>query len=213
MSQNFQPANPGEGPMELPTPALPGDQPATPGEGPVDLPTPSLPGDQPATPGEGPLGLPTPSLPGDQPASPGEGPLGLPTPSLPSSPAPVQPSFPSRPSVIVRRCPTGYQRGTARNNQTFTDLLLQYNVSFDAMRSANPDLPTTRLAPGTVYCAPPAGSRKVCPCQGRSYIMGTGETLYTLVRSLNTSPDVLLRLNPSLAPGDFLPGRVICIPD
>ena len=34
-----------------------------------------------------------------------------------------------------------------------------------------------------------------------------------LVRSLNTAPDVLLRLNPSLAPGDFLPGRVICIPD
>ena len=64
------------------------DSTAAPGEGPLGLPTPALPDiNQPASPGPGPEGLPTPALPDiNQPASPGPGPEGLPTPSLPSRP-------------------------------------------------------------------------------------------------------------------------------
>jgi len=161
---------------------------------------------QPASPGEGPALLPTPEL--DTPAQPGEGPLQPPTPSLPAQPAaPVRPVRP-----VARVCPEGYRRGTVQNNQSFTDLLIENNVSYNAMRSANPNLPTTRLAPGTVYCAPPSGSRRVCAYGSRSYVMSQGETLYTLTRTLGISAGRLLAANPSLAPGDFLPGRVICLP-
>lgn len=181
------------------------NQPATPDNGTNILPMPDVSDNMPAQPGEGPLESPTPALPDDgQSAQPGEGPAGLPTPSLPSQPLPQRP--------VVRRCPTGYRQGTVQNNQGFTDLLLENNVSYNAMRAANPNLPTTRLSPGTVYCAPPSGSRRVCAYGSRSYVMSQGETLYTLVRTLGISAGRLLQANPSLAPGDFLPGRVICLP-
>jgi len=158
---------------------------------------------RPAAPNEGPAGLPTPDIIENTPAQPGEGPAGSPTPAVPVRP---------QPAPISRRCPSGYRSGIVENNQSFTDLLLENNVSYNAMRAANPNLPTTRLAPGTAYCAPPSGSRRVCTYGSRSYVMSQGETIYTLVRTLGISAGRLLQANPSLAPGDFLPGRVICLP-
>lgn len=163
--------------------------------------------------------LSTPSFPDlNEPAMPGIGPEGLPTPSLPSAPQPSRPQ-PSQPSCppsgcapTSRLCPAGYQRLSVRSNQTFTDLLLENNVSYSAMRAANPALPTSRPPAGTVYCAPPSGTRRMCTYGSRTYVMGQGETLYSLVRTLNTTAAQLLRANPELAPGDFLPGRVICLP-
>ena len=75
------------------------ETPAEPGEGPLPLPTPALPAEPceetPAEPGEGPLPLPTPALPAEPceetPAEPGEGPLPLPTPALPAEPCEVPP--------------------------------------------------------------------------------------------------------------------------
>ena len=177
---------------------------------------------EPAMPGIGPEGLPTPSLPAEsefpdlnEPAMPGIGVEGLPTPSLPSMPQIIRPQ-PSQPSCppggCVPVCPAGYTLRMVQNNQSFTDLLIANNVSYNAMRAANPELPTTRISPGTRYCAPPSGSRRMCAFGSRSYVMGQGETLYTLTRTLGVQAARLLELNPSLAPGDFLPGRVICIP-
>jgi len=166
---------------------------------------------RPASPGEGPAGLPTPSLPGNNaPASPGEGPAGLPTPSLPSQP--TRPSVPVVPIIPVQRCPAGYQEGIVENGQTFTDLLLLYNVSYNAMSSVNPGLSTTRPVPCTCYCAPPSVRRRVCPVNTRSYVMEQGETLTSLTLRFGVTAARLLQANPSLAPGDFLPGRVICLP-
>ncbi|MEG0742331.1 MAG: LysM peptidoglycan-binding domain-containing protein [Clostridia bacterium] len=175
------------------------NQPAAPGVGPEGFPTPSLPDNQPAAPGNGPELFPTPSLPEHQPAQPGPGPIGFPTPALPSQP-------------IIRRCPYGYRAATVQNNQTFSDLLLENNVSYQAMRNANPSLPTTRIAPGTRYCAPPPVSRKLCENGTSTYIMEQGESLSTLARSIGIVPGMLLVSNPTLAPSDFVPGRVICIP-
>ncbi len=158
--------------------------------------------DQPVTPGIGPEGLPTPALPDQQPVTPGIGPEGLPTPSLPG---------PS-PSVPVRRCPVGYRAGTVRDNQTFTDLLIANDVSYTALAAANPNLPTTRLSPGTRYCAPPAQSRRLCQSGAFSYILSLDEDLFSLSQILGVAPGVLLTANPMLAPSDFIPGRVICIP-
>ncbi len=160
---------------------------------------------QPAQPGEGPEGLPTPSLPAqEQPAQPGEGPEGLPTPSLPAQP--------SQPSAPVRVCPSGYRRGVTGNNQSFTDLLLDYDVSYSAMRAANPALSTTRIAPGTVFCAPPAGTGQLCPGGSALYTLGPNETLDSVALARGVSPGRLLRLNPFLAPRDFSAGQQICLP-
>ena len=156
--------------------------------------------DVPAQPQEGPVALPTPNV-GNEPAQQGEGPLELPTPQV--QPAPVIP---------VRICPRGYGSGVVQNGQTFTDLLLQHNVSYQAMRSANPSLPTTRLSPGTRYCVPPSGSRRLCPSGAQSYVMGQYEDLNTLAELFGVSPGIFLTLNTQLAPGDFQAGRVVCVP-
>lgn len=140
----------------------------------------------------------------NQPAQLGEGPIELPTPEVtPQIPLPVQP---------VLRCPQGYGVGIVQNGQTFTDLLLQHNVSYQAMRSANPSLPTTRLSPGTRYCVPPSGTRRLCPMGAQSYVMGQYEDLNTLSELFGVSPGVFLTLNTQLAPGDFKAGRVVCVP-
>ena len=199
MTEINLPAAPGEGPAGTSTPDLIESTPAQPGEGSTGLPTPSLPDSGAAEPGEGPAGLPTPTLPDDEAAQPGEGPAGLPTPSLPSRPQPE------------RVCPQGYRRAAVQNNQSYTDLLIENNVSYNAMQSANPDLSTTSPVAGTIYCAPPSGTRMLCS-SNRSYVMSQGETLYTLTRTLGISAGRLLAANPNLAPGDFLPGRVICLP-
>lgn len=158
--------------------------------------------DVPAQPDEGPAAFPTPEV-SNEPAQPGEGPAELPTPSLPS-----QPQF----TIPIRLCPAGYTRGVVQNGQTFTDLLLQHNVSYQAMRSANPGLPTTRLAPGTRYCVPPSGSRRLCPSGSQSYVMGEYEDLNTLAELFSVTPGVFLALNTQLAPSDFTAGRVVCVP-
>lgn len=161
--------------------------------------------DIPAQPDEGPVTLPTPDASTDnQSAQPDEGPAGLPTPQVtPQQPVPV-------PQVTL--CPLGYSRGIVQNGQTFTDLLLQHNVSWQAMRLANPTLSTTRIAPGTRYCIPPAGSRRLCPSGTDSYVMGQFEDLNTLSELFGVAPGVFLSVNTQLAPGDFTAGRVVCVP-
>ena len=137
----------------------------------------------------------------------------LPTPSLPAQP--LQPSTP--PVVIVpstppaNTCPGGYTRDFVRSGQTYADLLLRHNVSYRAMRTANPRLSPGYLIVGQQYCAPPSGTRQVCQ-NLRTYTILPGEDLETLAADLRITKGRLLSLNPSLLPSDFTEGAVICIP-
>lgn len=131
--------------------------------------------------------------------------------TAPSSPSQAQP--PNGGISAIRRCPAGYRSATVQNGQTFADLLIENDVSYQAMRAVNPNLPTTRLAPGTRYCVPPSMSRRLCPSSSSSsYVMGVGETLFSVARTLGVPPDALLATNTALAPSDFKAGRVICVP-
>ncbi len=134
-------------------------------------------------------------------------------PSVPSQPirppVVILPSTPSTPSVSV--CPSGYTRDIVRSGQTYTDLLLRHNVSYRAMRSANPRLSPGYLVVGQTYCAPPTGTRQTC-ANLKSYTIRPGEDLQTLAADLRTTQGRLLALNPTLLPSDFSSGTVICIP-
>lgn len=140
------------------------------------------------------------------------------TPSLPTPSLPSQPSQPSTPPVVivpstpsVSTCPSGYTRDTVRAGQTYADLLLRHNVSYRAMRNANPRLSPSYLVAGQTYCAPPTGSRQTCQ-NLKSYTILPGEDLETLAAALRTTKGRLLALNPTLLPSDFSSGTVICIP-
>ena len=116
---------------------------------------------------------------------------------------------PSTPSVNT--CPSGYTRDIVRSGQTYADLLLRHNVSYRAMRSANPRLSPSYLVVGQAYCAPPTGTRQTC-ANLQSYTILPGEDLETLATDLRTTKGRLLALNPTLLPSDFSSGTVICIP-
>lgn len=141
----------------------------------------------------------------DQPAQP-DSPM-LPTPSLPSRPS-------TPPIVIVPTqpaCPAGYARAAVVAGETYADLLVKHNVSYRAMRSANPRLSPGYLIAGQTYCAPPHGTRALCTGT-RAYTVLQGETLDTIAADLGITRGRLLSLNPNLLPSDFTQGAVICIP-
>lgn len=147
---------------------------------------------------------------GNQPAEPS-------TPSLPTPSLPSQPSRPTTPPVVIvptpvpNTCPTGYTRDVVRAGQTYADLLLRHNVSYRAMRSANPRLSPGYLVVGQSYCAPPTGSRQICQ-NLQSYTVLPGEDLEIIASKLRITKGRLLSLNPYLLPTDFTEGTTICIP-
>ncbi len=150
-------------------------------------------------------------------------PEGASAPSQPSTPSrpqqPSQPSQPSRPQQpsqpqqpVIRQCREGYGVGTIRRGQTYADLLIANNVSYQAMRAANPSLSPSQMYAGRTYCVPPTGTRQACTSAYRSYTVRPGEDLATLSERLGVSQGRLLMLNPALLPSDFAEGNVICVP-
>lgn len=135
---------------------------------------------------------PTPPQPGTQPPRP--------VPPQPPQPNPQRPR-PAPPQL----CPPGFRQATVQAGERLEDLLLRFDVSYRAMRAANPSL-SEQPQPGMRFCAPPAGSRGC-----RTYTLAAGDTLERAAARLRTTPGTLLRLNPAMAPRDFSQGRVICI--
>lgn len=151
----------------------------------------------------------TPSQP-SQPSQPQQ-PIRPQQPSQPSEPSrPQQPTQPPQP--VIRVCRAGYTAGTIRRGQTYADLLIANNVSYQAMRAANPSLSPSQMYAGRTYCAPPSGTRQACTSAYRSYTVLPGEDLATLSEKLGVSQGRLLMLNPTLLPTDFSEGNVICVP-
>jgi len=127
---------------------------------------------------------------------------------------PIQPSQPQLPTTPIQpgiSCPVGYTAQRVQAGQTYADLLIDLNVSYKAMRTANPTLRPGYMVAGTAYCAPPAGSRESCS-PTRSYKVRPGENLEMLAQRFGTTKGRLLMLNPTLLPTDFSDGTIICIP-
>ena len=121
----------------------------------------------------------------------------------------VVPVVPVRP---VLSCPIGYEPYTVQRGQTYADLLVNLNVSYNALRGSNPALNPARLVAGTRFCAPPAGTRQLCAANRRTYRIQENETLAMVAEKFNTTQGRLLLLNPSMLPTDFTTGAVICVP-
>ena len=139
---------------------------------------------------------------------PGQTPV-VPLPPIVDGPGQQEPAFPGNTSAA---CPSGYTRRTVRSGQTYADLLVENNVSYQAMRISNPALSPGFLIAGAAYCAPPAGTRQICSTGTRSYTVQPGETLAMVAERFRTTPGRLLMLNPTLLPTDFSSGTVICVP-
>ena len=103
------------------------------------------------------------------------------------------------------------EEGIVQPGQSFTDLLISNDVSYMAFRAANPTIRPGSLRAGDSYCLPPEDIREECCLRGESYTLTEGDTLETVAAERRVTPGRLLRLNPCLAPSDFVPGRSVCV--
>ena len=65
-------------------------------------------------------------------------------------PLPDDGEYPALPDTPTRVCPSGYTLSAVQSGQSYADLLVQHNVSYRAMRSANPQLMPGYLIAGTL---------------------------------------------------------------
>jgi len=111
------------------------------------------------------------------------------------------------------RCPAGYAVHRVTSGQTFPDILVLYNIAYNALSQANPSVDLARLTVGQELCIAPAGSRGTCATGKGPYVMASGDTLSTVATRFRTPLADILRTNPTLAPTDFTVGRIICLPE
>jgi LysM repeat protein len=115
------------------------------------------------------------------------------------------------PYAPIAACPGGGERVTLGNGQTYGSILSSYNVSYNALQSANPGTNISALRSGQSICVPRRGTRGTCRQCSMTYTMGPGENINTVARSQNRSIDSLLSYNPTMLPSDFVSGQTICL--
>ena len=109
-------------------------------------------------------------------------------------------------------CPEGWTRAAIQAGESYADLLVRYDISYRAMRIANPRLLPGLLIPGQSFCVPPESDRRsACPAGSRAYTLTPGETFVAVAQKFRMSEGRLLRLNPDLAPSEFVPGATVCV--
>lgn len=110
------------------------------------------------------------------------------------------------------RCPDGQTVHTVTRGQSFTDILVLYNISYAALQQANKDVNIGSLQVDQTLCIPPTGSRGTCASGIPPHLLATGDTLSVLAARYQTSVSAILATNATMAPTDFIPGRLICLP-
>ncbi|MDD3242511.1 MAG: LysM peptidoglycan-binding domain-containing protein [Eubacteriales bacterium] len=109
-------------------------------------------------------------------------------------------------------CPEGAQRYTVLEGDTWVSIAQLFDVSFAALRQANPGISLTGApTPGTVLCVTPGSLSPVCPL-GKEYQLEEGEGLTQAAAKWNVSEGALLAANPLFPPSYFIGGHKICIP-
>jgi hypothetical protein len=131
--------------------------------------------------------------------------LGM-TPALPRSE--VEPELAS-----IWDCPADHVWIVLPSSWDVVSVLRYYNISYQALAESNPQADLEALEAGQNLCIPPSGSRG--HCEGgdvRCYILGDEDNLDTLADASGYSVCEILRMNPCLAPNDFVKGCTVCLP-
>ncbi len=124
------------------------------------------------------------------------------------APAPVPVPVPPTEPAPARTGPMQFQ---VREGQSIVDILLEGNVSLNAVQAANPRLRFGQQRVGEWVRLPPGGTRGSCG-SGTPYEIAEQMSLPELANRLGMSVGALLRANAHLLPSDFTVGQVICLP-
>lgn len=140
-------------------------------------------------------------------------PVPEPAPKPLPAPEPLPRPVPTVPPQTIQTCPVNHIRITLPPGWDFCQVLRRYDISYQALCNANPRVNVESMRAGQVLCIPPADTCGICKSEGmNSYVIERGDTLDTMAQTAGTTDAALLRANPNLSPGDFVPGRVVCMP-
>lgn len=129
--------------------------------------------------------------------------------SMPESPSADADDALDVPAQEESACPQE-NRYAVTQGETAADVQLRANINRYTLQTANPTADLDALRAGQVLCVPTENT--ACPA-AQTYTLQAEDTLESAALRLNTSLAALLRANPCLAPGDFIPGRCIALPD
>ena len=107
-------------------------------------------------------------------------------------------------------CPGG-RIHMVQNGDTLYILAVKYDVSYNALMKANPNIDLDNLQAGQRICIPPYKPGEFCPTN-KTYIIKNGDTLSSIAENFVVSATDILKYNPNMSPSEFIPGRQICIP-
>ncbi|TDX44492.1 muramidase family protein [Orenia marismortui] len=111
---------------------------------------------------------------------------------------------------ISGKCPTGFLY-TVVLGDTFFSIARRFNVSIDALTSANSGVNPNQLQIGQELCIP-AATPPVRPCPGRFYTVQAGETFTSIAKKFGYTLDALLIANPGIESKELRAGQEICLP-
>jgi LysM repeat protein len=98
-----------------------------------------------------------------------------------------------------------------KEGDTYYIIATKFDVSFNALRKANPNFDLENLQIGQEICIPSSKPSVICP-EDKTYIIEEGENLSSVAEKFVVSAADILKVNPNMIPSEFIPGRLICIP-
>jgi len=127
---------------------------------------------------------------------------------------PAQPRPQAEPELVsIWACPADHVWIVLPSGWDVVNVLRYYNVSYQALAESNPQIDLESMESGQNLCIPPGGSRGMCGGGDlRCYVLGDDDTLDTLSAASGFSVWEILRMNPCMAPNDFVAGCVVCLP-
>ncbi|WP_353096184.1 LysM domain-containing protein, partial [Tissierella praeacuta] len=117
-----------------------------------------------------------------------------------------------------RTCPTGSFSYTIKSGDTLYKLAITYNTTVEAITAINPGINPNNLQVGQRICIPRTSGTPTppptptCPTGSFSYTIKSGDTLYKLAITYNTTVEAIMAINPGINPNNLQIGQVICIP-
>ncbi|MBU5438758.1 LysM peptidoglycan-binding domain-containing protein [Tissierella sp. MSJ-40] len=112
------------------------------------------------------------------------------------------------------KCPTGSFSYTIKSGDTLYKLARMHNTTVEAITAINPGINPNNLQVGQRICIPKGTTppTQTCPTGTFSYTIKSGDTLYKLAMTYNTTVEAIMAVNPGIDPNNLQIGQRICIP-